>query len=76
MCPWKGGYSKWKALKEQELGLRFRVRFEDLWEICEGCLDFILRAMEANEGPEAQGKGWALLVQVNKDIDTEKERLL
>lgn len=43
----------WKALKEQEQGLRFRVRFEDLWEICEGCLDFILRTMEANEGPEA-----------------------
>lgn len=41
-----------------------------------GCLDFILRAMEANEGSEAQGKGWALLIQINKDIDTEKERLL
>lgn len=45
---------------------------KDMW----GCWDFILRATETKEGPEAQGESQALKVQGNKDSDTEKDRSL
>lgn len=70
----------WKALKKQkakkqEHGAVVGVRFERNWKVCEDvCSDFFLRGMETNEGPEAQDKGRALRVQVNKDINTQKDR--
>lgn len=44
---------EWKALKEQECGDVVLGQIGRTLKNIRGCLDFILRAMETDEGPEA-----------------------